>query len=401
MRDFNRPRPCAISTARAHARFQPPAPMRDFNRPLLQTIGVFSMKAFMHMVGASLVMLMRNRALLLSSAGLALISIFIFGWLFSGNGSLKVQLGIVNSDTSTVASQVISQLQQNDALQVFIGTQDAELAALKNGQRDAVLVLGSDFGATLRMGSAQIQVYYNQSNPTTLAITRQAVQSIVDGIDQQATGKMPPVTLTEQAVSVHNLRQIDFITPGQLGMMLMWANLIVGTVLVGWRQTGVMKRLAATPLRPATLIAAQMVARLVLSLAQAALLLGVAMLVFGVQVIGNWGVLALTVVVGTASMMAIGFVIGSFAKNQDVAQAISLTISFPMMFLGGSYFSTDGAPAALQPVINALPLSHLNDALRQIINNGASLAAVQNDLLILLAWLVAGLILATRAFRWN
>jgi ABC-2 type transport system permease protein len=241
----------------------------------------------------------------------------------------------------------------------------------------------------------------NQSNPATLAITKEAVESIVAGINEQATGKPLPVMLNEQAVSVHNLRQIDFITPGQLGMMLMWANLIVGAVLVGWRQQGITKRLAATPLRSATLIAAQMTARLALSLAQAAVLLGVALAVFGVQVIGNWGALALTVVIGALSMMAIGFVIGSFARNQDVAQAISLAISFPMMFLSGSYFPTDGAPAALQPVINALPLSHLNDALRAIINNGASLAAVQSDLLILLAWLVAGLLLSSRAFRWN
>jgi ABC-2 type transport system permease protein len=359
------------------------------------------MKAFVRMVGASLVMLVRNRALLLTSAGLALISICIFGWLFTGNGALKVQIGIVNGGASLTASHLITQLQQNSGLNVFTGSQNEELAALKNGQRDAVLVLGSDFDASVRMGAAQIQVYYNQSDPTALAITQQVVQSIVAGLNQQATGKTPPVTLTEQTVSAHNLRQIDFLTPGQLGMMLMWANLVVGTVLVGWRQTGVMKRLAATPLRPGTLIAAQMMARLLLSVLQSLLLLGVAMAVFGVQIIGNWGVLALTVVVGALSMMAIGFVIGSFAKNQEVAQAISLVISFPMMFLGGSYFSTDGAPAALQPVINALPLSHLNDALRQIINNGASLATVQNDLLILLAWLVAGLLLATRAFRWN
>lgn len=356
------------------------------------------MKAFVRMVGASLVMLVRNRALLLTSAGLALIAICVFGWLFSGNGALKVQLGIVNGDASLTGDRLITQLQQNNGLHIFTGSQDEELTALRNGQRDAVLVLGSDFDATVRMGDAQIQVYYD---PTTLAITRQVVQSIVAGLNQQATGKTPPVTLSEQTITAHNLRQIDFLTPGQLGMMLMWANLVVGTVLVGWRQTGVMKRLAATPLRPGTLIASQMVARLLLSVLQAVLLLGVAMAVFGVQIIGNWGVLALAVVVGALSMMAIGFVIGSFAKNQDVAQAISLVISFPMMFLGGSYFSTDGAPAALQPVINALPLSHLNDALRQIINNGASLATVQNDLLILLAWLVTGLILATRAFRWN
>ncbi len=359
------------------------------------------MKTFIQLVRANVLMLARNRALVLSSLGLALISILVFGWLFGGSGQLKVDLGIVNGNDSAAATQMVTQLQQNAALSVHLGSQGGELDALKGGHRDAVLVLGSDYGATLAQGQARVNVYFNQSNLTTQAITRQAVQSIIDGINQGATGKTSLVTLVEQPVSVHNLRNIDFITPGQIGMMLMWANLAVGAVLVGWRQGGVAKRLAATPLRPTLVITSQMVARLVLSVTQAALLLGIAIWVFGVQVIGNWATLGVTVAIGSLSMMAIGFIVGSFARTQEVAQSINLVISFPMMFLGGSYFSTAGAPPALQPVINALPLTHLNDALRQIINNGASLATVQNDLLILLAWMVAGLLLATRAFRWN
>jgi len=111
--------------------------------------------------------------------------------------------------------------------------------------------------------------------------------------------------------------------------------------------------------------------------------------------------LGAVLVAGTLSMLSLGFIIGSFAANQEAAQAITFIISFPMMFLGGSYFATDNAPTFLQPVISALPLTHLNDALRQIINNGASLATVQNDVLLLLGWTVVGLALATRAFRWT
>jgi ABC-2 type transport system permease protein len=359
------------------------------------------MKTFTRLLISNFVMLIRNRVLILSSLGLALISIFVFGWLFGGNGNFKIQLGIANSDTTTASANIISQLQQNASLSVFSGAASDELAQLRNGQRDAVLVMPPTFGSDMAQGHAQIQVYYNQSNPTTLAVTRSVVESIVSNLNQEATGKALPVTLAEIPVSAHNLRQIDFIAPGMLGMMLMWANLSVGSVLVGWRQLGIMKRLAATPLRSGVLIGTQMLSRVALSLLQSVVLLLVAVTVFQVQIIGNLAVLALTLVVGTLSMLAIGYVVGSFAKNQDVAQSISLLINFPMMFLSGSYFATDNAPAALQPVINALPLTHLNDALRQIINNGASLASIQTDLLILLAWMVAGLLLATRAFRWN
>ena len=359
------------------------------------------MNAFTHMLTASLTILRRNTVLILSSLGLGLISILAFGWLFGSNGSLSLALGVANNGTSTSAAQVVSELKRQQGLVVSTGTEQAELAELRNGQRDVVLVLPAAFGQDLQSGQATIQVYYNQSDPTTLGYARSAVTSIVAGLNQQLTGKPMPVVLSEQAVSVHRQDTIDFLTPGMLGLMLMWANLAVGITLVAWRKQGIMKRLAATPLRPATLISAQMVARLVLSVAQAAVLLAVAMLFFKVQVYGNWGALSLVIVVGALSMMAIGFIVGSFARSEEVAQSIVFLISFPMMFLSGSYFSVAGAPSFLQPVINFLPLTHLNDALRQVINNGASLAAIQSDVLILLAWTVVGLILATRAFRWS
>lgn len=100
-------------------------------------------------------------------------------------------------------------------------------------------------------------------------------------------------------------------------------------------------------------------------------------------------------------MMALGFVAGSFSRTPEAAQAVTFLISFPMMFLGGSYFPTDSAPAFLSPVIRALPLTYLNDALRQIINNGANLAGISSDLMVLAAWAVAALLLSTRAFRWS
>ena len=358
-------------------------------------------KTFTTTLIASVKMLLRNRTLLVSSLGLAVISIFIFGWLFSGTGNVKLVMGIANSDTSSLSSGLVQDLKNNPAITVKQGSEQDELAQLRAGQRDALIVMAPGFGSNYQQGNATIKVYYNQGNITTLAITRGAVEQIVTNLNQAATGVVPAVHLSEEAVSVHNLRQIDFVAPGMLGMMLMWANLAVGIVLVGWRQQGTMRRLAATPLPSGILISTQMLARLLLSIAQAAALLAIAIFVFKVQVIGSWLSLSVLVIVGSLAMLSIGFVIGSFTKKAEAAQTISTLISFPMMFLGGSYFSTAGAPDFLQPVIQALPLTHINDALRQVINNGASLASVQSDVYILLAWTIAGLLLASRAFRWS
>ena len=358
------------------------------------------MKAFVSLLRASVVMLRRNRVLLISSLGLALISIFVFGWLFGSNSTPKLSLGVVNGDGSPAANQIVAQLKQSGSLVVYTGTEAAEVQALRDANRNAVIVLGPGFGAALAAGHATIQVYYDQSNPVTQSEAQMAVQSIVTGLNQHAAGTPAAVTLQEQAVSVQNLRQIDWLTPGMLGMMLMWANFAIGTVLVSWRQQGIMKRLAATPLRPAVLMSAQMAARLVLSLAQGALLVAVAMAVFRVHIVGSWLVLALVVTLGSLTLMALGFVAGSFARTPEAAQAVTILISFPMMFLGGSYFPTSNAPAFLAPVIKALPLTYLNDALRQVMNNGAGLAGVRTDLLVLAVWALVGLLFATRAFRW-
>ena len=205
------------------------------------------MNAFTHMLTASVTILRRNTVLILSSLGLGLISILAFGWLFGSNGSLSLALGVANNGSSTSAAQVVSELKRQQGLVVSTGTEQAELASLRNGQRDVVLVLPAAFGQDLQSGQATIQVYYNQSDPTTLGYARSAVTSIVAGLNQQLTGKPMPVVLSEQAVSVHRQDTIDFLTPGMLGLMLMWANLAVGITLVAWRNQGLMNRKGRSP----------------------------------------------------------------------------------------------------------------------------------------------------------
>ena len=358
-------------------------------------------QAFISMLRASFVMLLRNRLLLITSLGLALISIFVFGWLFGSGGSPTLRLGLVDQDHTPLSGQLASQLRSSASISLHTGGQVAELAALRSGGRDAVLVIPAGFAASMTQGTSTLSVYYDQSNPVTETSARMAIQSIVASLNAQALGRTPAVRLSEQAVSVHAIRQIDWLTPGMLGMLLMWANLSVGSVLVGWRKQGILRRLAATPLRPAELVGSQILARVSLSLAQGAALVGVAYLAFGVQIEGSVWALALTVALGALAMLAVGFVIGSFAPSQEVAQSLTFLIGFPMIFLSGSYFPVSSAPAFLTPLIEAMPLSYLNDALRAIMTNGAGLATVQTDLLVLSAWLVVALILSIRAFRWE
>ena len=100
------------------------------------------------------------------------------------------------------------------------------------------------------------------------------------------------------------------------------------------------------------------------------------------------------------SIVAIGFAMASFIKKSEAANSILLLVSFPMMFLGGSYFDVNGAPSFLQPLIHIMPLYYLNEALRQVIYNGAGWSAIQAGVLVMVAWLVASMLVVWRAFRW-
>jgi len=346
------------------------------------------------------IMLTRQRSLILTSLGLAVISMLVFGFLFGGNNASKTRLGVVDQDSTSISAQIVQQLRQSNALQVFTGSSSEEQQALKDGDRDAVIVMPAGFSQQLVRGGAHLQVYYDQSNPITAASAQLTVKAIVDGINSKITHQPGPVTLVQQAVAAKELRVIDFITPGMLGVLLMWANLAVGIQLVNWRAMGITRRLAATPLKPLSMISAQVVARLALSLLQGALLLALAIWMFNVHIYGNIGLLALVVTVGALTLLAIGFAIASFVKKSEAASSILLLVSFPMMFLGGSYFDVNGAPSFLQPLIHIMPLYYLNEALRQVIYNGAGWSAIQTGVLVMLAWIVASMLVVWRAFKW-
>ena len=95
------------------------------------------MRAFRTLWIDSMKMLLRNRVLIVTSLGIGLISIFVFGWLFGGNGNFTLHLGVVNEDGSATSAQMVQQLKQNTSLNVSTGSDAGEMAALRAGNRDA------------------------------------------------------------------------------------------------------------------------------------------------------------------------------------------------------------------------------------------------------------------------
>lgn len=357
------------------------------------------MRAFVQMTIAQAAMLRRNVSFWLISIFIAVISMLVFGWLFKPDAQ-AFDLGIVDED-ATQASQTLTQsFASLESVKVSQRSRDDELSKLKNGDRGAVVIIPTGFGAAAQQGSAALDVYYDNSNPIRIGYVTSTVEAVVNDFNQRVLGQAGAVKLQKQAVATERVRFIDFLTPGMVGMTIMFTNLAVGFLMVNWREQGILRRLGVTPLRPGILIASQAASFALVSLAQAAVLLLIAYAVFGVSISGNFLLLGVTCVFGVFCMLSLGYTIASFAGTVTSFSAAQQLLAFPMLFLGRSYFPID-PPAWLNPLVQAIPLTHLNDALREIVNHNGGVGDLWVSWLILAAWAAGGYLLSMRVFRWQ
>jgi ABC-2 type transport system permease protein len=275
------------------------------------------------------------------------------------------------------------------------------VALVKSGEANAALIFRPGFGDGALTGRALLEGYVDESNTFMAGMVNSALNSLVNETNFALLGQQKPISLDLRGVQAERLRNIDYLTPGLLGMMVMWANLYVGARLVFWRERKILRRLGVTPLRPSVLIGSQIIAQAIFSLLQAVALVAIARLWFGVPIKGSYLLLGLTLLLGILTMLAFGYIVGSFVRKSDNASTVTMIIAFPMMFLGGSYFPTDSAPAFMKALANAMPLTYLNGALREIVNNGSGIATLRVDYLVMLGWVLLSLLVSTRLFRWD
>jgi ABC-2 type transport system permease protein len=354
---------------------------------------------FLQLVWAQATMLRRNTGFWLSSIIVAVVSILVFGWLFNPDAS-AFDLALVDEDGSEASGQLLAVFEAIDNVEVVVGERDEELSALEEGDRSAMVVIPNGFERDLAVGAASVQAYYDNSDLIRVGYVASTVSAVIGVFNDEIAGSSAGVTLEEQAISTETVRYIDFLTPGMVGMAIMYINLGVGFLLVTWREQGILRRLGVTPLRPGDLIASQAVSFAVVSVLQVVIILGLAHFVFDVSLNGSLAWLAVTVALGIGTMLAIGYVIGSFLQTPTAVNAVINAVAFPMIFLGRSYFPLD-TPPALAPLVQAIPLTHINAALREVVNGSGELGDLWVSWTVLAVWIVVGFGLSVRVFRWQ
>ncbi|HAK96403.1 MAG TPA: ABC transporter permease [Planctomycetes bacterium] len=227
-------------------------------------------------------------------------------------------------------------------------------------------------------------------------------RAAVDAALQRAAGRQDPAATRDDAISEPGGRYIDFLIPGLLGMNLMGGGMWgVGYMIVEMRIRKLLKRLMATPMRRTDFLLAIVASRLIFMLAETAVLLVCGRWLFGVEIQGSAAGIVFVGLLGSLCFSGLGLLTASRARKIETISGLINFVMLPMYVLSGVFFSAERFPAAFQPYIQALPLTALNDALRAVILEGATLASQWGELCIMGAWGGVAFALALRWFRWS
>jgi ABC-type multidrug transport system permease subunit len=305
------------------------------------------------------------------------------GIAFRSRGAEPVIVGVAEHEGAEAVRRVL------DAAGGFtvraIGRDEID-RAVRDGRAPVVVVPGTP--PTYRFDEARAE--------------SQVARLAVDRALQRAAGRQDAFVADERPIDAIGSRYIDWLVPGLLGMNIMGTGLWgVGFSIVQARTKKLLKRLVATPMSRAAYLASHVLSRLLFLAMETAVIVGFAWAVFGVGVRGGVTALAVLARAGALSFGGLGLLVASRARTIEGVSGLMNQVMMPMWVLSGVFFASSNFPDVMQPFIQSLPLTALNDALRGVMNEGLSLVALRDEIAILLAWGLGTFAMALRLFRWQ
>ncbi len=336
-----------------------------------------------------------------------LIFLFVFGSINSGSGNVSFKVAIINQSQSQFSTDFVKQTNNSKVLKVDkdITTLDEAKTKMSQSQLDAAIVLPKEFGMVnpeTSYPSGQARVIYTQNNQQS----GQALASVLDAqfkvINAQFVHTDTPFTVTSTQLNERSLSAFDYTFAGLLGFAIIGMG-IFGPVNVfpELKKMGILRRLSTTPLKVWQYFLATMMGQAIIGLVSLAIMFVVAIVVFHLEVVGNYLELAAFLVLGIVMILGIGLALGGWAKNERQAAPMSNIIVFPMMFLSGTFFPRFLMPEWLQTISNFLPLTPVIDGIRLIATEGKTLIDIAPQIGLVVLWMVVIYLIAFKVFRWE
>jgi ABC-2 type transport system permease protein len=324
--------------------------------------------------------------------GFPLIMALALGFAFQSKPIEVIAIDLVKSEgrsDSEMEERVKKLVELDNRLKIKINDEATARNRLRS-DRTALLLFPEN-------SVTQYRLEFDNNRPSSVL-----AKSTLDMLLIKLANPMLVSPQVDQMQSLTGGRYIDFLLPGLIGTNLMGGGLFgVGFLIVDMRVRKLLKRFLATPMKKTDFMLAIMTSRLMFTLLDIAILLVAGALFFQLKVYGNWLALMILILAGGSCFAGMGMVIASRAKTLESGSGLLNAIMLPNYILGGVFFSISTFPEWSQPILQALPLTALNDGMRAIINEGRGFDALGYPLLVLGAWGLGSFALAVKLFRWK
>ncbi len=312
-----------------------------------------------------------------------------FGVVFSSGTRSEYKLGVfpVNPDKMIVMElNIPEKLKTDDYI---------KLVPFENHDEAMDKLLHHKIDILLENDTPELRYWINESSPKGYVMEKVIRESIIP--DEMFVSKV-----IKQQIKGEQIRYIDWLFPGILGMNIMFSSLFgVGYVIVRYRRSGVLKRLKATPVTAFEYLTAQMVSRVLILLSTSFLVWFGCHFLFSFKMQGSYFDAFVIFLIGTICLVSLGLIIACRGTNEELTNGVINFICWPMMFLSEVWFSLEGSSVWVKSMAKVFPLTHFLTAARKVINGGANLSQVSSEITILIAMSLIFLSIGSLFFSWT
>jgi ABC-2 type transport system permease protein len=373
--------------------------------------------------------LFRNRLGLIMLILMPIFMMGMVGFIFPSNNSLNhVSVGVINQDVgfggSTIGSQVFLTTlnginNQTGMLNISNATDlDGLKESVQKGDIQGGIVIPSNFTQCILSGQQGILVIVtDNSNPQVSAAMQGALTAVFQQMGTMlaqhnvmalnpainatnALAIVQPYSIQVEGVVTGHSSYFDFIAPGIMAMTVMMSVMTGLPVAISQeKEVGTLDGMMVAPINRLSIIIGKTLAQTARGLLQGVVILILASFLFGVSIQGSIVLVFGLLLLGVFSFVGLGIVLTSFAKDQETAMMIMMTLMFPMMFLSGVFFPVQQMPWYMQDISKALPLTYAADALRKVMVLGAGIPQITTELIVLIAFGVVMISIALPVFK--
>jgi ABC-2 type transport system permease protein len=372
---------------------------------------------------ANFKMMARNRHTTFWALFFPLTLVVVFGLFdgFSGGfGGGSATLEVVDLDQTSGSAALVRELSSLESLEVSAGVNPQQARRrLESGELDYFLAIPPGYGES-RQGIGgpdpvfpnPVSLVHTSRNPERNQLVAGAITNLVANLEADPATASGVVSETAPALEVGEVPSpeesyagasyFDVALLGLVGLGVMTNSIISIAVKISvYRSQSILKRMLVTPLAIRKYFAAEITAHLVLALVQAGIILAVGVFVFGAQIHGNLVWVFIIVLLGSLVFLNIGFILSAWANTPSAASSMGNAIALPMLFLAGTFFSTTSLPWLLPYAAEALPLTPMLSALRDVAIDNAALWQVWPQLAALGCWIAITSLAAIKVFRFS